>query len=89
MANEPRKPSTGNKPPAGKEPPRARDAGAEVVQLRPTRPCPICNKPSVRASFPFCSTRCADIDLHRWLSGSYAIPAVEDDASPFDDEDRG
>jgi hypothetical protein len=26
---------------------------------------------------PFCSKRCADVDLHRWLGGVYAIPAVE------------
>ena len=32
---------------------------------------------------PFCSKRCADIDLHRWLGGNYAIPAVE----PPDDFD--
>ena len=41
------------------------------------RPCPICHKPSEAAYRPFCSKRCADIDLHRWLSGSYAVPAVE------------
>jgi len=28
---------------------------------------------------PFCSQRCTDVDLHRWLSGAYAVPAVEDD----------
>ena len=38
-------------------------------------PCPICGKPSARDTYPFCSTRCADIDLNRWLSGAYAIPA--------------
>jgi endogenous inhibitor of DNA gyrase (YacG/DUF329 family) len=30
---------------------------------------------------PFCSRRCADIDLHRWLGGTYAIPAAEQDDS--------
>jgi uncharacterized protein len=49
------------------------------------RPCPICGKASSFAARPFCSKRCADIDLHRWLSGTYAIPAApdteEDDAS--------
>jgi endogenous inhibitor of DNA gyrase (YacG/DUF329 family) len=50
---------------------------AEVVSLRPPRPCPICGKPSVREFYPFDSRRCADIDLHRWLSGAYAIPAEE------------
>ncbi len=61
--------------------------GADVVPLRPRRPCPICGKPSVRATFPFCSKRCADVDLHRWLSGSYVIPARDDDED--EDEDGG
>jgi uncharacterized protein len=39
------------------------------------RPCPICGKPAVASSKPFCSERCRDVDLNRWLSGSYAIPA--------------
>ena len=39
------------------------------------RPCPICGRPSVFAERPFCSKRCADIDLHRWLSGVYVVPA--------------
>lgn len=40
--------------------------------------CPICGK-AVAASYrPFCSRRCADIDLNRWLRGGYAIPAVEE-----------
>lgn len=50
---------------------------AEIVELRPKRPCPICNKPASRENFPFCSPRCHDVDLNRWLSGGYAIPAVE------------
>ncbi len=37
---------------------------------------------------PFCSPRCKDVDLHRWLSGSYAIPAVEAD-EPDDGEGEG
>jgi endogenous inhibitor of DNA gyrase (YacG/DUF329 family) len=43
------------------------------------KPCPICGKPSVEASRPFCSERCRDVDLNRWLSNSYAIPAKDDD----------
>ena len=58
---------------------------AELVSLRPPRPCPICGKPSVREFYPFDSKRCADIDLHRWLSGAYAIPAVEEE--PESEED--
>lgn len=44
--------------------------------------CPICGKPALVRWRPFCSRRCADIDLHRWLSGGYAIPA----ADPLPDE---
>ncbi|MEZ5891181.1 MAG: DNA gyrase inhibitor YacG [Xanthobacteraceae bacterium] len=39
--------------------------------------CPICAKPAVEQFKPFCSRRCADIDLNRWLSGVYAVPAIE------------
>jgi endogenous inhibitor of DNA gyrase (YacG/DUF329 family) len=38
------------------------------------KPCPICGKPAAEASRPFCSERCRDVDLNRWLSNSYAIP---------------
>jgi endogenous inhibitor of DNA gyrase (YacG/DUF329 family) len=41
--------------------------------------CPLCGKPVELAFKPFCSKRCADIDLNRWLSGVYAIPAKEDE----------
>ncbi len=50
-------------------------------------PCPICKKPSQQHWHPFCCKRCADVDLHRWLNGSYAIPVVEEDGSALDDED--
>jgi uncharacterized protein len=43
------------------------------------KPCPICGKPATEASRPFCSERCRDVDLNRWLSNSYAIPATKDD----------
>lgn len=36
--------------------------------------CPICARKADRAYRPFCSRRCADIDLERWLTGSYVIP---------------
>jgi len=41
------------------------------------RKCPICGSESQMAFRPFCSKRCADIDLGRWFSGSYTVPAVE------------
>ena len=52
--------------------------------------CPICGKPVDAAYRPFCSRRCADVDLQRWLRGAYAVPAEEDDGGPDDgdsDED--
>jgi len=42
--------------------------------------CPICDKPSGEKAKPFCSKHCADIDLHRWLQGSYAIPGRDGEA---------
>jgi endogenous inhibitor of DNA gyrase (YacG/DUF329 family) len=45
-----------------------------------TKPsCPVCRKPPTAEYRPFCSRRCADVDLQRWLVGAYAVPAVEDD----------
>lgn len=54
------------------------DSPAEPANDNP-RPCPICGKPGLDRFRPFCSKRCADIDLGRWLNGSYAIPAEEED----------
>jgi endogenous inhibitor of DNA gyrase (YacG/DUF329 family) len=47
-----------------------------MIQKRPekkTPACPICGKPADLVFRPFCSKRCADVDLHRWLSGAYSI----------------
>jgi uncharacterized protein len=41
------------------------------------RPCPICGKPATVQNRPFCSARCAQIDLGRWLKGGYRIPTEE------------
>lgn len=49
------------------------------VTAKPVKPCPICGKSAEQRFRPFCSKRCADVDLHRWLSGVYAVPAVEND----------
>jgi uncharacterized protein len=50
------------------------------------RPCVICGKPQDARLSPFCSKRCADVDLHRWLAGVYAIPAeAEDPDDPASD----
>jgi hypothetical protein len=45
----------------------------------PKKVCPICGKPAVERYRPFCSRRCADVDLNRWLSGAYAVPATADE----------
>ncbi|WP_347138415.1 DNA gyrase inhibitor YacG [Paracoccus sp. SSK6] len=53
--------------------------------------CPICNKASVPEYRPFCSKRCADIDLGRWLRGAYVIPGqpLDDVASDADEKNLG
>ncbi|WGH78000.1 DNA gyrase inhibitor YacG [Jannaschia ovalis] len=49
--------------------------------------CPICEKPAVAAYRPFCSRRCADVDLGKWLNGSYAVPSTRpEDAEEALDE---
>ncbi len=51
-----------------------------------TKPCPICGKPAGdAATTPFCSKRCADVDLHRWLRGVYAVPDDEPGQSELDE----
>ena len=49
--------------------------------------CPVCDKPSDAKTAPFCSTRCADLDLGRWFTGRYAVPVMEEDDIP-DPEDQ-
>jgi len=41
--------------------------------------CPICAKDSAKAYRPFCSKRCADLDLGKWLSGAYAVASQSED----------
>ena len=48
-------------------------------------PCPICGKLPVTQFKPFCSKRCSDVDLNRWLKGVYAVPTDE----PAGDDDGG
>ncbi len=42
----------------------------------PAKVCPVCGKPRDAKYDPFCSRRCADVDLHRWLKGGYVIPGA-------------
>ncbi|MCZ6447977.1 MAG: DNA gyrase inhibitor YacG [Alphaproteobacteria bacterium] len=54
--------------------------GAEVREFRAAgrgKKCPICGAAVAIATRPFCSKRCADLDLGRWLLGGYRIPAEE------------
>jgi endogenous inhibitor of DNA gyrase (YacG/DUF329 family) len=48
--------------------------------------CPICGKPASADHRPFCSARCADVDLHRWLSGGYVLPSSNDADEAVPDE---
>ena len=56
-----------------------------MTEARVQPGCAICGKPVDPAYRPFCSRRCADVDLQRWLSGGYAIPAEEDEGLPDED----
>ncbi len=68
-------------------------------EAKPLR-CPICRKAAVEAYRPFCSKRCANIDLARWFTGGYAVAGREEDEGdnatsadqrrpPGDDDDEG
>ncbi len=46
--------------------------------------CPICKAETQRKYRPFCSRRCADLDLGRWMTGAYAIPSEEPPDEEFD-----
>ncbi|MDZ7713893.1 MAG: DNA gyrase inhibitor YacG [Rhodovibrio sp.] len=41
------------------------------------RTCPMCGKPTAERTQPFCSKRCQQLDLARWLDGSYRVPTQE------------
>jgi hypothetical protein len=49
--------------------------------------CPVCSKPADPEYRPFCSKRCADVDLHRWLSGRYVMPGEENPEGEARDPD--
>lgn len=51
--------------------------------------CPICGRPSQNDYRPFCSRRCADVDLSRWLRGSYAIPGEPEHGEHDETPGRG
>jgi uncharacterized protein len=51
--------------------------------------CPICGRPVEQKFRPFCSRRCADVDLNRWLSGVYVVPVTEDEEEDERREETG
>jgi endogenous inhibitor of DNA gyrase (YacG/DUF329 family) len=57
---------------------KTNDMSESVPSLR-AKPCPICGKPTLPEFQPFCSRRCADVDLNRWLGGVYAIPVKDEE----------
>jgi len=57
----------------------------KISPLRKPVDCPNCGQASSRAAYPFCSKRCADVDLNRWFSGGYAIAAKQEDGDMGDD----
>ena len=63
----------------------ARPRSLSSKSKRPPR-CPICGKPREPAFRPFCSARCRDVDLARWLEGAYAVPAIETDEDGSEDQ---
>jgi endogenous inhibitor of DNA gyrase (YacG/DUF329 family) len=48
------------------------------------RRCPICGKPAVAEFRAFCSRRCADVDLNRWLTGVYVVPGKKEEEEDGD-----
>jgi uncharacterized protein len=56
---------------------------------RKRKKCPICGQPPLPQNDPFCSKRCADEDLRRWLTGEYRIPTKEPLDSEAGDGDGG
>lgn len=66
---------------------KSETGAAKVVPLK-AKKCPICGRPAELAYRPFCSSRCADVDLGRWLGEEYRIPAEEsaDDMAELDDD---
>ncbi|MFN3954278.1 MAG: DNA gyrase inhibitor YacG [Pararhodobacter sp.] len=51
--------------------------------------CPNCRKPALAEYRPFCSKRCADVDLARWLRADYVLPGRDGEALEQPDPDAG
>jgi uncharacterized protein len=83
-ANSPGQATAGKGKPQAPAKPSAEPNSTKPTPTKPTlaKSCPICGKPATEAAEPFCSPRCRDVDLNRWLSGSYIVPG-----KPEDDQD--
>jgi endogenous inhibitor of DNA gyrase (YacG/DUF329 family) len=53
------------------------NTNSPVKAAAPKGKCSVCGRPRDPKYDPFCSRRCADVDLHRWLKGTYVIPGVD------------
>jgi hypothetical protein len=62
-------------------------AEAKASAAANAKTCAICGKPRDKRYDPFCSKRCADVDLHRWLSGVYVVPGGEPAPDRSEDEE--
>lgn len=64
---------------------------AKVIPLKGNK-CPICGKSATMDMRPFCSKRCSDLDLTKWLDGDYKVPTDEapgdEDSAALDDDER-
>lgn len=70
--------------------PNAAEPTSNVASFAATgrgKPCPVCGRPSIVEMRPFCSKRCADIDLGRWLGEVYRVPATEQPSAGDDPDD--
>ncbi|TCL96179.1 endogenous inhibitor of DNA gyrase (YacG/DUF329 family) [Rhizobium sp. PP-WC-2G-219] len=89
MSNDTRKSPGGSKPANDTASTTSAKPASNVAPLRKTVPCPECGRPSHREHYPFCSNRCRDLDLSRWLTGAYAIPVSQDEDNPDDTLQNG
>ena len=63
-------------------------ATARRPEPKRQRKCPLCGHPAEKEFRPFCSKRCQELDLGRWLDESYRVPMVETDDLDIDGEDE-
>jgi hypothetical protein len=69
--------------------PKTKTTNTTKTSKPATSKCPLCGKPADPVLRPFCSKRCADVDLHRWLAGVYVVPVTEDEEEDERREESG